>query len=74
VADELNFDRDEFLAMPLNERVRECRRFAARAAEIADKKRSKHYRVYYLEIAMAWLRVADDLERSAQFSAVRADH
>ena len=65
--DELDFDREKFLAMPLEERVRECRRFAVRAEEIAERKKSEHYRAYYLEIAVAWLRLADDIERSVPF-------
>jgi hypothetical protein len=62
--DELDFDREKFLAMRPEDRVRECRRFAVRAEEIAGRKKSEHYRAYYLEIAVAWLRLADDIERS----------
>jgi hypothetical protein len=74
VTDELDFDREKFLAMPLKERVREARRFAVRAEEIADRKRSEHYRAYYLEIAIAWLRLADDLERSIALSERSVAH
>jgi len=66
MTDELDFNREKFLALPVEDRVRECRRLAARAEEIADGKKAQHYREYYLEIAIAWLRLADDMERSAQ--------
>ena len=66
MTDELDFDREQFLALPVEERVRECRRLAAQAEEIADRKKARHHRAYYLEIAIAWLRFADDMERSAQ--------
>jgi hypothetical protein len=69
MTDELDFDREKFLAMPLEERVRECRRFAVRAEEIALGKKSEHYRAYYLEIAVAWLRLADDISRSVPAGA-----
>jgi hypothetical protein len=75
VADELDFDSERFLAMPVGERVSECRRLAIRAEEIAGGKKSKHYRVYYLEIAAAWLRLADEMERSTRFTGtVRPSH
>ena len=73
--EELDFDREQFLAMPFDERVRECRRFAARAEEIAERKKSRHHRAYYLEIAIAWLRLADDMEHSVQFGeSIGAQH
>jgi hypothetical protein len=66
MADDIDFDDEKFLALPLDERVRACKRFAARAEEIADGKKLQHYRTYYLEIAIAWLRLADDMERAAR--------
>jgi hypothetical protein len=50
VTDKLTFDAEQFLALPVKDRVRLCRQLAARAQELADAAESEAS-LAYLEIA-----------------------
>jgi len=60
----LDFNAEEFLKLPLKERVKLCRALGERANTLAAKASPK-YRVYYAEIAKQWLILADEMEQSA---------
>ena len=64
MADNLDFDAETFLALPVKDRVRLCKRLAERAQELADAA-DPTYRVGYLEIARNWLELADEMQRVA---------
>ena len=64
MADNLDFDAETFLALPVKDRVHLCRRLAERAQELADAA-GPMFRVGYLEIARNWLELADEMQRVA---------
>ena len=64
MADNLDFDAETFLALPVKDRVHLCKRLAERAQELADAAEPM-YRVSYLEIARSWLELADEMQRIA---------
>jgi hypothetical protein len=61
---ELSFNAETFLALPIEERVQLCRRFAQQAQELADSA-APNYRADYLDIARSWLQLATEMERAA---------
>jgi hypothetical protein len=64
VTDKPTFDAEQFLALPVKDRVRLCRQLAARAQELADAAESEAS-LAYLEIAKQWLTLAGEMERAA---------
>jgi hypothetical protein len=62
VVDELDFDAEAFLALPVKERVRTARRLGKRAQQLADKAEPQ-YRAEYEEIAKHWFHLAAEMER-----------
>ena len=64
MADNLDFDAETFLALPIKDRVHLCKRLAERAQELADAAEPM-YRESYLEIARSWLELADEMQRIA---------
>jgi len=70
---ELSFDAEQFLAMPVKDRVRMCRQQAERAQELADAGQPK-YRDSYLEIAKQWLTLADEMGRAASEANTKTSH
>jgi len=63
VSDDLEFNAEEFLKLPVRDRVKLCRAMAEHANALAQKAAPK-YRAYYLEIAKQWLTLADEMEQS----------
>jgi hypothetical protein len=63
VSGEEEFNAEEFLRLPVKERVKLCRRLAGQAQSFADKASPK-YRGYYVEIAKQWQTLADEMEQS----------
>lgn len=61
--EELNFEANEFLKLPVGERIRRCRLLAKRATALAAGSTGDH-RDAYAEIAKQWLRLADDMEHT----------
>ena len=71
MADDLDFDADEFSAWPLARRVRLCIRLAARAQAIAATAPIEHQK-HYLLIADEWVKLAKEMQE-ADTEAVTAD-
>jgi hypothetical protein len=65
MAPTLDFDIEEFVKLPLKERVELSRRLAARAEKMAEVAEAVH-RKHYLEIAKQWRTLADDMEQEAR--------
>ncbi|HYM18554.1 MAG TPA: hypothetical protein VEU06_08330 [Micropepsaceae bacterium] len=63
MSDDLEFKAEEFLKLPVGQRVKLCRTMTEHANALAQKASPK-YRAYYLEIAKQWLTLADEMERS----------
>ena len=63
MADDLDFDAEEFRAMPASERVRTCRLLAVRARRLAELCGPKHEPIY-LRIAQEWDTLANDIEQA----------
>ena len=61
--DDLNFNADEFLKLPISDRVRLCWRLAQRAQELAEKAEPS-FRAAYADIAKKWREIADEVEKS----------
>ena len=62
MVDELDFNAEAFLALPMKERVRVARRLGKRAQQLADKAEPQ-YRAEYEEIAKHWFHLAAEMER-----------
>jgi len=60
--DDLGFNVDEFIALPVQERVRLCRRLAMRAQRLAELCEPRH-RAIYAEIRNQWFDLAGEMER-----------
>jgi len=73
MAHQLSFDAEQFLAMPVKDRVQLCRQMAERAQELADAARP-NYRDSYLEIAKQWLMLADEMERAESGAKIKTGH
>ena len=63
MSDDLEFNAEEFLKLPVRQRVKLCRTMAEHANALAQNASAK-YRAYYLEIAKQWLTLADEMEQS----------
>jgi hypothetical protein len=63
MSDDLNFNAEEFLRLPVTDRVRLCRRLAQRAQELAEKAEPS-FRSAYADIALKWRELADEMENS----------
>ena len=61
---DLDFDADEFLKLPIAERVRLCRALTERARALSKAVQPNH-RTAYAEIAKQWAELADEMERSS---------
>jgi len=64
VAPTVDFDIEEFVKLPLKERIELCQRLAARAEKMAEAAEAQHSSVYR-EIARQWRILAGDMEREA---------
>lgn len=53
---------DEFLTLPLKERVKKSRAFAAEAKASALRA-APHLRAAFLDLAEQWAKLADEMER-----------
>ena len=62
MSDELNFDADEFLMLPVLERVRLCRLLSKRAHHLAEKAEPA-FSAPYAAIANGWRELADEMEK-----------
>jgi hypothetical protein len=62
MADALDFTADEFKKMTHEQRIRLCRRLAARARDLATCS-APNQRGPYLRIAAEWETLADEVER-----------
>jgi hypothetical protein len=62
VNEDLAFNADEFMAMPLTRRSRVCAQLAERAQALAATAKPPH-RLHYLTIANEWLLLASATER-----------
>jgi hypothetical protein len=62
VNEDLAFDVDEFLTMPLERRSRVCAQLAEHAQALAASSQLPH-RLHYLTIANEWLLLASATER-----------
>ena len=65
MAPTLDFDVEEFVRLPLKERIELCRRLAARAEKLADAAEEQHKPVYR-EIARQWRALTSDMEDEAR--------
>jgi hypothetical protein len=65
MAPTLDFDVEEFVRLPLKERVELCKRLAARAEKMADATSAEH-RAHYLTIANQWRILAADMEEEVR--------
>jgi hypothetical protein len=63
LSEEIEFNAEEFLKLPLKERIRLCRRLAEHAQTLGDQASPK-YRGYYAEIAKQWQILADEMQQS----------
>jgi len=54
---------DEFLQLPLKERVNRSRAFAAEAKQSAVGAAAPHLRAAFLDLAQKWSMLADEMER-----------
>ena len=61
----LDFRGDEFMRMPIEDRVRQCRAFAAEARHLATLA-ERNLRGEYLDLAGHWSELADELQRQAR--------
>jgi len=68
LSDELDFDAEAFLTLPVKDRVKLCRVMAGRANALAARASPK-FRGHYAEIAKQWQILADEMEQSAKSSA-----
>jgi hypothetical protein len=64
VADDLDFDAEEFSSLPLAERAKLCVKLAERAQAIAQAASLAH-RPHYLLIADEWRKLAMEMENAA---------
>lgn len=62
MSDDPGFDADEFIRLPIADRVRLCRRLAQRAQALADKAEPA-FRHGYADIAKKWRQLADEMEK-----------
>ena len=58
------FDGDQFISLPVKERVEHCRREARKARALAGHADPQHAGVYQ-DIARQWPGLADDMERAS---------
>ena len=60
MAPTIDFDIEEFVRLPLKERVELCQRLAARAEKMAAAAEEQHKSIYR-KIAKQWLALASDI-------------
>jgi hypothetical protein len=63
LSEEIEFNAEEFLRLPLEERIRLCRRLAEHAQALGEQASPK-YRDYYAEIAKQWQILADEMQQA----------